>query len=139
MDRSFAIRIAHPADGTDDMRLDVGEKHVMDLALLPDRRLASSGDDLSVLAWDVMAGVESVRIEGAGSGAGLAVTALAALPDGRLVTDGQRTYQQKATHWLVTPRLAHYAACGADAVLLLKFLPGLALAFRGCFSVTGGL
>jgi WD40 repeat protein len=82
----LTIRLWDPARGTEIARL---ERHrdstsTNTLAVLPDGRLASGGDDFSIRLWDLTRGAENARLEGhAGP-----VKALTMLPDGHLASGG---------------------------------------------------
>jgi WD40 repeat protein len=81
----------HPSltpPGTEIARLEGHTGHVMALAVLPDGRLISGGEDGTIRLWDPASGAETARLKGHGGGVFGTVHALAVLPDGRLASGG---------------------------------------------------
>jgi WD40 repeat protein len=70
------------ATGAETARLEGHRREINALAVLPDGRLASGSDDLTIGLWDVSTGAETARLEGHEAW----VRALAVLPDGRLAS-----------------------------------------------------
>jgi WD40 repeat protein len=82
-----ALLAQHPSltpPGAETARLESHGGWVQALAVLPDGRLASGGEDGTIRLWDPARGTETARLMGVGS-----VRALAVLPDGRLASAGE--------------------------------------------------
>jgi WD40 repeat protein len=88
------IRLWDSASGAETARLEVPKGGVLELAVpvLRDGRLASGGFDKTLRLWDPASGAAIARLE-----VDVAVTCLAALPNGSLVAGDELG----RLHWLV--------------------------------------